>query len=359
MAEGAEGGDRTEAATPRRLQRAREEGNVPISREVSGLAGLGAGALVLWMSFAGAGEHLGGILGNLIADCGQIDLSQGGARALAAELARPIAMLVLPVMGAATAAVVAATLLQSGFAMHPKSLMPELARVSPARGWKRVFAMTNLVETLKSLAKLAAFALVIRQIFLSHIRPMARSGLLPAGVIGHDLGHLALVVVLMMLAVQLVIAGADIAWVRFNRVRGLRMSRQDLRDENKESDGNPQVKGRLRAIRRARARQRMMIAVPTATVVLTNPTHYAVALSYQQGSKQAPKVVAKGADDVAARIRALAREHRVPLVSNPPLARTLFKVPLDQEVPREQFQAVAAVIAYIWRLEQQRRPAVT
>ncbi len=358
MADAGEGsGERTEAATPRRLQRAREEGNVPISREVGGLVGLGAGALMLWASLGGTGDQLAVVLRNLIAASGQFHLDGGNARALAGELAAPVARFALPIIGIATMSVVAATFLQSGVALHAKGLVPDLARISPARGVKRVFGLTNLVETLKSLVKLAAFGLVGRQILVSNVGPLARSGLLPIGIVGQHLSRLLFTAVIMLLAVQLVIAGLDVAWVRISRARDLRMSRQDLRDESKE-DGNPQVKGRLRALRRARARQRMMAAVPTATVVLTNPTHYAVALSYQQGSKQAPRVVAKGADEVAARIRAVARDHRVPLVSNPPLTRTLFKIPLDEEVPREQFQAVAAVIAYIWRLDQQKRSSI-
>jgi flagellar biosynthetic protein FlhB len=350
-------GDRTEAPTPRRLQRAREEGNVPISREVAGLAGLGAGILVLSMTLGSSGRQLAGVLRNLIAASARLDIEHGGAL-LAHALTGPVEAFLLPIMAASMTATIAATLLQSGFVLHTKALVPDLSRLSPARGLKRVFGPTNLVETIKSLVKLAAFALVVRQILAANINGLARSGAWPIGLTGQRLSHLLLTSVLMLLAVQLVVAGLDVAWVRVNRSRGLRMSRQDLRDEQKESDGNPQVKGRLRALRRARARQRMMQAVPTAAVVLTNPTHYAVALSYEQGSKQAPKVVAKGADEVAARIRALAREHRIPLVANPPLTRILFQVPLDQEVPREQFQAVAAVIAYIWRLNQKQRPAV-
>ena len=351
------GGDRTEAPTPRRLQRAREEGNVPISREVASLAALGAGLLVLSMTLDTSGRQLAGVLRNLIAASWQIDVERSGP-GLAQSIAGPVRSFLLPIMAASAAATIAATLLQTGFVLHAKALMPDLARLSPARGLKRVFGPTNLVETAKSLVKLAAFGFVVRQILVTNVGGLAHAGTWPVGLIGQRLWHLLLTSVLMLLAVQFVVAGLDIAWVRFNRTRGLRMSRQDLRDEQKESDGNPQVKGRLRALRRARARQRMMQAVPTAAVVLTNPTHYAVALSYQQGSKQAPRVVAKGADEVAARIRALAREHRIPLVANPPLTRILFQVPLDQEVPRDQFQAVAAVIAYIWRLNQKGRPGV-
>jgi flagellar biosynthetic protein FlhB len=146
------------------------------------------------------------------------------------------------------------------------------------------------------------------------------------------------------------IAVLDYLVVRFRHLHKLRMTRQELREEVKESDGDPMIKGRIRSLRMARARRRMMAAVPKAAVVITNPTHYAVALAYDENSQAAPKVVAKGAEAVAARIRALAEESNVPLVSNPPLARALFKLELDTEIPAEHYQAVAEIIAYVWRL---------
>jgi flagellar biosynthetic protein FlhB len=130
----------------------------------------------------------------------------------------------------------------------------------------------------------------------------------------------------------------------------MRMSRQDIKEEMRESEGDPQVKARLRQLRLQRARQRMMAAVPRATVVITNPTHYAIALVYDRSAGGAPRVVAKGVDAVAARIRAIAEENNVPLVANPPIARALFRVELDAEIPAEYFQAVAEIIAYVWRL---------
>jgi flagellar biosynthetic protein FlhB len=146
------------------------------------------------------------------------------------------------------------------------------------------------------------------------------------------------------------IALLDYLVVRFRHLHKLRMTRQEVRDEVKESEGDPIIKGRIRNLRMARARRRMMAAVPQAAVVITNPTHYAVALAYDENSQAAPKVVAKGADAVAARIRALAEESNVPLVSNPPLARALFKLELETEIPAEHYQAVAEIIAYVWRL---------
>jgi flagellar biosynthetic protein FlhB len=146
------------------------------------------------------------------------------------------------------------------------------------------------------------------------------------------------------------IAVLDYLVVRFRHLHKLRMTRQELREEVKESEGDPMIKGRIRSLRMVRARRRMMAAVPKAAVVITNPTHFAVALAYDENSQAAPKVVAKGAEAVAARIRALAEESNVPLVSNPPLARALFKLELDTEIPAEHYQAVAEIIAYVWRL---------
>ena len=159
--------------------------------------------------------------------------------------------------------------------------------------------------------------------------------------------------ILLIFGGQAAIAGVDLLWERLSHARKLRMSHQELRDEHKESEGNPQMKQRLRQLARARAGRRMMQKIPKATVIITNPTHFAVALAYDRGTQGAPRVVAKGADEVAARIREAGREHRVPIVANPPLARALYRVDLDTEIPAEHFKAVAEIIAYIWRMRTQ------
>jgi flagellar biosynthetic protein FlhB len=154
-----------------------------------------------------------------------------------------------------------------------------------------------------------------------------------------------------------IVAIADIAWVRFRYARDLRMSREDIREEFKETEGNPHTKARIRRIRMLRARKRMMAQVPKATVVVTNPTHYAVALAYDRAANPAPRVVAKGADAVAARIREVAEAANVPVVTNPPLARALYRLELDAEIPAEHYKAVAEIIAYVWRLRRRWLPA--
>ncbi len=161
-------------------------------------------------------------------------------------------------------------------------------------------------------------------------------------------------VLLVVLAAQAAIALLDYAWVMLRHVRGLRMSRHDIQEEQKESEGDPRVKARQRQIRTMRARRRMMAAVPKATVVITNPTHYAVALAYDRAKHAAPRVVAKGVDSLAARIREAAEANHVPVVANPPLARALYQVALDADIPAEHYQAVAAIIAYVWRLARPR-----
>jgi flagellar biosynthetic protein FlhB len=149
------------------------------------------------------------------------------------------------------------------------------------------------------------------------------------------------------------VAAADLMWVRFRHARDMRMSKQNVRDELKETEGNPHVKARIRRIRVMRARKRMMAKVPTATVVVTNPTHYAVALAYDRADNPAPRIVAKGLDSLAARIREVAEANGVPVVANPLLARALHRLDIDTEIPAEHYKAVAEIIAYVWRL---RRP---
>ena len=166
------------------------------------------------------------------------------------------------------------------------------------------------------------------------------------GRIAHQVVQLALT----LFGAQAVIAGADTIWVRYRHAQQLRMSKEEVRQDAKEVDGNPQIKQKLRQIRMARSRKRMLAAVPQATVVVTNPTHYAIALAYDRSKGGAPRVVAKGVDEVAARIREVAQDSRVPLVANPPLARALYSVEVDAEIPAEHFKVVAEVIAYVWRL---------
>ena len=343
--------DRTESASARRLQRAQEEGDVPIAREFALLAGLAAGA-----SCAATQIAL-----DRTAPLRWFAAALGRANAASPDFAAvslgSLAHAILPTAVTAALGTAAAIFAQTGFAPRPAALMPDLARISPLRGLARIFSANTLVQFLKSLAKLALLAWLLRGALLRLIPELPASLHWEAGTLLSRLGGEAARLVAALAGAQALLALADLAWVRRQYAIRLRMTRQEQRDESKETDGNPQIKQKLRQIRFQRAKRRMMQAVRTATVVVTNPEHYAVALAYERGSSRAPRLVAKGADDTAARIREEAYNHRVPIVANPPLARALFRLELETEIPQEHFKAVAEIVAYVWRL-QNRRPVL-
>jgi flagellar biosynthetic protein FlhB len=334
--------DKTEAASQRRIEKGREEGQVAVSRELSMLVGLAAGLGAIGLQFDPAKlAHW------LTASLQHTDIS---AAAAMREGASTVLLAVAPIGFAATGLYAVATVLQTEFLYRPSAIQPDLSRISPLAGIKRMFSAQTVVSLLKSLAKLAVFVVCL-WIAFGHLLPELptspyRQSKSLSGAVLRQGAHLAM----MLLGAQAVIAAADLLWERMSLAKKLRMTRHEQRDEHKESEGNPHVKAKLRQLARAMAKRRMMKAVPKAAVVLTNPTHYAVALNYDRGSNGAPRVVAKGADEVAERIRELAREYRIPIIANPPLARALFRVEIDTEIPAEHFKAVAEIIAYVWRL---------
>ncbi len=342
----AEAEDRTHAPSERRRLRAREEGQVALSRELVIAAGLAGAALFMTLGMVTTAERLGFRLRDAL-----MSLNASPDQAIkqaAMAFAGAVGPLLLTIVLAGSASV----LLQTRFLLTTHALIPDPARLDPRRGLKRVFGVDNLVESLKALAKLAFLAWAV----WAALSPLLTS--LPTAVfwlpgtlmdrISRALTHLLFLV----LGAQMTIALLDIGWTRWRFSQRLRMSREDLRQETKESDGDPRVKARLRQLRLSRARRRMMAAVAKATVIVTNPTHYAVALAYERGGAAAPRIVAKGMDEVAARIRHAAERAGVPLVTNPPLARALHAMPLDAQIPAEYFKAVAEIIAYVWRIRR-------
>jgi flagellar biosynthetic protein FlhB len=338
--------DRTEAATARRQQKAREEGQAPVSRELTNFAGLAAVTLALVMTGPGVVHDLALRL--------SIFLSRAYEMKPDASLARLAGLAswggAAPFVLASMIAGVAAVLVQTRFLLSGKALRMDFSRISPKAGFKRLLGSESLVEAGKSVAKVAVLGIVLWRVLLADL-----PGLLvaPFGEPKQLLARAAvpvLHVVLVVLAAQAGLAVLDVFWVYLRHSRSLRMSRHDILEEQKETEGDPRVKARVKQIRTFRARKRMLAAVPKATVVITNPTHYAIALSYDRAKHAAPRVVAKGVDSLAARIREVAEANRVPVVANPPLARALFRVELDADIPAEYYQAVAEIIAYVWRL---------
>ncbi|MFL5253913.1 MAG: flagellar biosynthesis protein FlhB [Rhodopila sp.] len=284
-------------------------------------------------------------------------LIQNAASSAAAGLTvQSILGVVTPVLAAASIGAAMAVLLQTGFLLSGSLMRPKASRINPFAGLKRIFGWHGLEELVKSLAKLGIFSAAIWVAVKDDLPELAAlpgqdPSRLPS-VVARPLFHILLASVLCQAALAIL----DIGWVRFRHARDLRMSRQDIREEMKETEGNPHTKARIRRIRVMRARRRMMAQVPKATVVVTNPTHYAVALLYDRAANPAPRVVAKGVDAVALRIREVAETANVPVVSNPPLARALYRLELDAEIPAEHYKAVAEIIAYVWRLGRGAQP---
>ena len=336
---------RTEAPTQRRLDQASASGETALSREFVTRAVL-AGALVLLSSRGeGLARTLAARLALLLeqADTLPLPTAIGLFSGAAVWAVAPLCLVVCAMAAAATFG-------QTRFQLNPNALAPKLSRLDPLPRLSRILGPAAVMEGLRSIAKLAIVA-TAAWFALRGAIPAFLTGLSwTAPGLNHQMFSRVVSVALSVLCAFAVIALLDVVAMQIKHWRRLRMSRQQVRDEHRETEGDPLIKRRIRALQRQRARQRMMAAVPTATVVLTNPTHFAVALAYDRAGGGAPKIVAKGADDVAARIREAARRHGVPLVANPPLTRALFKLDIGADIPAEHYRVVAEIIAYVWRL---------
>jgi flagellar biosynthetic protein FlhB len=351
VAEDQDQSQKTEEPTPKKLEDARQKGQVASSKEVANLLLIGTATMTLGMALPGAMREQAGSLAHFLQNAGDPALAgdalgNGMLRALA------ILALVLTVPLAVTMiAALAAPALQNAIVWSTESLQPKLERISPLAGFKRLFSLKSLIEFCKGLVKITLMAAIgVAVVWPGRHRLVAAGHLDVTAAMGH-LWELALWLSAAIAACLVVVAGLDYAYQRFEFMQQMRMSRRDVQDEHKQSDGDPMIKQRLRSLRMEKARQRMMAEVPTSTVVVTNPTHFAVALRYESGVTPAPKVVAKGVDLVAMRIREVARANGVPIVESPPLARALHKnVELGALIPAEHYQAAAEIIGYVMKL---------
>ncbi|MBS7812640.1 EscU/YscU/HrcU family type III secretion system export apparatus switch protein [Roseococcus pinisoli] len=336
--------ERTEEPSQKRLQKAWQEGQVALSREAVGFSALAASVLAAVLVMPGQKHRIGAAMRATFSRAHEMEPGRAAADWLTLFLGVAWPIATAAVIGAAVA-----TLAQTRGAISAKSMAPDLAKLSPARGLKRILGPDGLLEFLRMLLKLTIVATALG--FVAMDLP-ALSAVLeaPPAEIFAAAGRGILRLVMTTLAAFALVAGVDLLIVRHRHRERLRMSRQDLKEESKESEGDPQIKARMRHLREMMGRGRMLASVPRATVVITNPSHYAVALSYESGKAAAPKLVAKGADAMAARIREAAREAGVPVVADPPLARALFRLDLETEIPNEHWEAVAKIIAYVMRL---------
>ncbi|MCT9116051.1 flagellar biosynthesis protein FlhB [Cupriavidus gilardii] len=344
--------EKTEPASPRRLEKAREEGQVVRSRELGTFVMLMAGVAGLW--------GLGGMLGRKLDTVMRAALSfepavaHDPARMLSgfAQLVWESLLGVLPLLLLFAVAALLAPMVLGGWLFSTKSLLPDFSRLSPLKGLGRLFSAQSLVELTKAVAKSLLVGGIGFWVLWRHLPDAV--ALMNAPVHEALLRLLELVLLCCALAAGslLLVAAIDVPWQFWDYFKKLRMTKEEVKQEHKESEGNPHVKGRIRQLQRQMARRRMMAEVPKADVVVTNPTHFAVALRYEEGRMGAPRVVAKGTEEVAARIRELAAEHRVPILSAPPLARALHRhVELGHEIPAGLYTAVAEVLAWVYQLK--------
>jgi len=352
MAEEQDDFDKSEDPTQKRLDDALERGDVAKSQEVSTWFIIAGGTLIL-TAFSGAmGHSLQTTLGGLFANAHRLRTDGYGLSMLASRLSLEVlAAVALPLLLLALAAI-AGNVIQHRLVWSAEGLKPKLSKISPIAGLGRLFSKQALANFFKGLAKLAIIGAVMAVVLWperNRLDAMVRTD--PAALL--DLSRsLALHLLGVVVALLAVIAGADFIFQYRQWYQRQKMSIREMKEEFKQTEGDPAIKARIRRIRETRMRKRMMAAVPTATVVITNPTHFAVALKYERGDN-APLCVAKGVDGIALKMREVAREHSVPVVENPPLARTLHAtVQIDQEIPPEHYKAVAEVIGYVMKLRR-------
>ena len=349
------GQEKTEQATPKRLEEARKKGQVPRSAELSMAA--------VCISAAVAIYTLGHMASGQFQDFMRDSLSISPAAAMDTNAMWPQLMnagarslwIILPILGATFVAALAAPLAIGGWNFSGQALAPKFSRMNPLSGLGRMFSTRGLVELIKGLTKVFVVGLigvVLLKGLTSQLMGLSSEPVNQA--IGHSasMASYSLLILCMGLAV---IAAVDVPYQLYQYAKELKMTREEIKQEYKESEGSPETRGRIREAQRALARGRMMQEVPTADVVVTNPTHYAVALRYDEKKNRAPIVIAKGVELIALKIREIATEHGVPVIEAPPLARALHKsVELNREVPAALYITVAQVLTYVYQLKAAR-----
>ncbi|MGZ8156147.1 MAG: flagellar biosynthesis protein FlhB [Burkholderiales bacterium] len=343
--------ERNEPASPRRLEQAREEGQIPRSPELSAFAVMLAALATLWLMGGPVMTRLGRLAESALAFDTAAARDPAVMLSHLSESSIEAMIIAAPLLAAVVAAALIAPLLIGGWSVAPAALAPDWNRINPLKGFSRLLSLRGAGDLVKAILKALVIGTGAGVVLWQAKDSMLALAAQPLDVALPLLGDLVMSSVLAVAAVMIAIVAVDVPLQLWQYARNLRMSREDLKREAKELEGDPYVKSALRSHQRAAARKRMMAAVPTADVVVTNPTHFAVALRYDESSMRAPTVVAKGADLVAARIRGIAETSHVPILEAPRLARVLFAhAEIGEQIPEKLYTAVAEVLAYVFRL---------
>ena len=342
--------EKTEKPTARKRAKSREKGQVPKSQELSGVMVLMAG-LISFLLFGGfIYTQISGFLTYMLGHVAQLEITQQNVASMFVDWAFFLFTVVAPIFLFVVLAAIVFNLMQVGFLWAPTRLKPDLKKINPLPGFKRYFSKKTLFELFKNIMKLVVVSGVAYATISGEMENLAKLG---------DMDAMATVMYLMdvcfkifwrAVLAMLVLAALDWAFQKYTHEKELKMSKQEIKDEYKQSEGDPQIKARIRALQRDASRKRMMGAVPEADVVITNPTHLAIALAYKPGEMEAPEVLAKGAGLVAQKIKEIAKEAGVPIVEDKPLAQALYKMAeVGQTIPFELYEAVATLLAHIYR----------
>ena len=351
----ADDAEKTEEPTPKKLEDARKEGNVPKSQDASGVVTLFVAILAFLMLFPFMAKHMFALFSYYISLIGT-PLNKLLMVNIAIVTIKEFLLMVIPLASAVAIAGIIGAVSQFGFLFSTKSITPDLKKIDPIKGMKNLFSLKKLLEgvkvTLKSFTTLGV-GFIFFFYFIVELPTVALFGL-------HDqlewLKDKMMIIAFVMLFIIFVFAIIDVIIVRKQYFDGLKMSKQEIKDEMKNMEGDPLIKSKIRQIQMQAAQKRMMSDVPNADVVITNPTHYAVAIKYDEEKSHAPIVLAKGVDNIAMQIKKIARENSVHIVQNPPLARSLYKeVEVEQAIPEALFGAVAEVLAYVYKMSGDRR----
>ena len=348
MAEDNDAASKTEEPTPRKLEQARQRGEVVKTQDLPGLAAPAAAASVVALAGGWLARNMMTALLPFIANPGAMHLHGSDG----VQVARMAIMAGAPMLGAVVLAAAfagaAGNLVQTGLMFTPDKLKFDFQKVSPASGFKRIFGLDGFMQFLKTLVKVALTALLAWWVLKPHLANIPNLATFEPGAMLPFAADILRRLVFAVAAFLLVIAGADWMWQRQRFMQRMRMSKEELKEDYRQSEGDPHIKARQKQIRTERARRRMMQAVPGATVVVMNPTHFAVALKYDADENPAPLCVAKGMDTIALKIREIAEAAGVPVIEDPPLARALYaSVEIDDVIPPAHYEAVAKIIGFI------------
>ncbi|VBB08079.1 type iii secretion system substrate exporter [Lucifera butyrica] len=345
-------GEKTEEPTSKRKNEAREKGQVAKSSEINATFIILTAFLVLKIAGGYIYENLTAYMGYMFSQLAVHDFSNEGLQTLFLQFALVFVKAVFPVMITILVIAVAINVLQVGFVFSTEGLMPDLGRINPLNGFQRLFSKRSLVELVKSLFKVLIIGYFIYSFIYKEIGQLA--ALINFGLRDSlsTMAALTLDLVFQIGAVMIVLSALDYFYQWWENKQSLKMSKEEVKEEFKQTEGNPQIKGKIKERQRALAMRRMMQEVPKADVIVTNPTHFAVALKYEK-KMTAPMVIAKGQDFLAVRIKEIGREHRVIVVENKPLARALYaSTEVGEVIPAELYQAVAEVLAYVYKLKR-------